>query len=67
VRGGDEPDGPADARTRHLGERVGQERMPVAHPDVHRQIMSPRAQPRRQTVGLCTGEAVSGDTPPNSS
>ena len=37
MSGGDEADGAADARARHLGQRVGEERMPVAHPDVDRQ------------------------------
>ena len=52
MRGGDQADGAADARARHLGQRVGEERVPVAHPDVHRQLRAAVAQPLAQSLGL---------------
>ena len=52
MRGSDQADGAADARARHLGQRVGEERMPVAHPDVNRQLRAAVAQPLAQSLGL---------------
>ena len=37
LRGGEHADRAADAGARHRRQRVGEERMPVAHADVHRQ------------------------------
>ena len=49
---GDDADGAADAGARHLGKRVGEERMPVAHPDVDRQRRAGARQPLAQALGL---------------
>ena len=52
MSGGDQADGAADSRARHLGQRVGEERMPVAHPDVDRQRRPALPQPLPQPFGL---------------
>ena len=44
LRRGQDADGAPDAGARHLRERVGQIRMPVAHPDVHRERQAARDQ-----------------------
>jgi len=52
LRRADEADGALHAGVGHLLERVGQQRMPVAHPDEHRQVEACRREPRPQTLGL---------------
>ena len=52
MRGGDQADGAADSRARHLGQRVGEKRMPVAHPDVDRQRRTAFLEPLTQPFGL---------------
>ena len=52
--GGDEPDRPADAGPRHLGERVGKEGMPVPHADEYREVEAGSPKPLAETRGLRT-------------
>src|SRR5699024_5999730 len=56
MRGRNQPDRPAYAGARHRDKGVGEERMPVAHPDVDRQVRSALAQPSAQPLRLRFGE-----------
>ena len=52
LRGGNEADRAADARARHLGQRIGEKGMPVAHADIHRQLDAALVQPLAQHIRL---------------
>ena len=52
----DEADRTADAGRAHLAQRVGQEWMPVAHADEHRQRASRCGQSRREAISLRAGQ-----------
>ena len=52
----DEADRSAHTGCPHLAERVGEEWMPVAHADEHRQWPSRGRQSRREAVGLLAGQ-----------
>ena len=56
LRGSNETERASPAVDVHLMQRVGQERMPVAHPDVHRQWMAGCRQALGQARGLAPGE-----------
>ena len=52
LRRGDEPDRAPRALVMHLAERVGQQRMPVAHPDVYRHWVPDSREPVLETLRL---------------
>ena len=60
VRGGDEAHRPADAGSRHLRERIGEVRMPVAHPDEDGKGCSGRDQAMGKALGLSGGQLREG-------
>ena len=52
VRRADEADRPSHAILRHRSQRVRQQRMPVAHPEVHREVDALCVESRLQPVDL---------------
>src|SRR5688572_25478152 len=57
MRGGDEPDRTANPGARHLRERVGQIRVPVAHADVHGQGSAGLLEAGSKSVSLHGGDS----------
>ena len=56
LRGDDEPDRTPHAGLVHVAQRVGQQRMPVAHADVDRQRVPRAGQTTARTIGLAPGD-----------
>ena len=54
--GADEPDGAPHAGLGHLADGVADQRMPVAHAEVHRHIDATRDQTRTQSLDLTLGD-----------